>query len=226
MTKALIIVGGFIVLFLSLFALVDKVGAWKEPELRLTSMCVVGEQYGVMRFREEEGVKDCVNWKARTAGGSVFAEGCVNGGEAVFFDAPYGKTIIVDWSYGEHKGSTTKAQNTKQCEFVDVCVNGDTVSHNKDLPLPEGATEGECVQPTPTPTATPFQHVACNTACNTDLECEGRDPSYRCTPQGVCRLKEAPEREECNPRPTSSETPKPEGVMTPEELMALPAGRK
>lgn len=62
--------------------------------------------------------------------------------------------------------------------------------------------------PSSEPSATPV--VACNSHCDTDQECRDRDGSYICTPQHVCRLEEAPERQECNPRPSIFSTPTPE----------------
>lgn len=91
-------------------------------------------------------------------------------------------------------------------------------------PTPEPSRSPEPT-PTPTvtpePTSTPFTHVACNTACDGDDECRAKDKSYRCTPEKVCRLISAPERDSCDERPESTEQPK--SVVLP-DLGVQPLG--
>lgn len=65
--------------------------------------------------------------------------------------------------------------------------------------------------PTPTPTDQVTVQVACNHHCTNDSECQALDRSYRCTPEHVCRLEEAPERASCDPRPNNCTSNNPEG---------------
>jgi hypothetical protein len=157
-----ITVAGLTVGILSAFALfntsfvniVKAIAA--PPSVRLTSMCKINEEEGLMRFREENGVSGFINWNAKYPGSTgYFAQGQVGGGSTIFFNAPAGQTIIVDWNdqTNEISGSTTKAQNTKACIVVTICYEGKTQEWIQDKgSIPEGATEGECViEPTQPP---------------------------------------------------------------------------
>lgn len=123
-----------------------------KPSVRLTSMCYEGEGKGLMRFREEGGGDYTIVWEDNDGNSGEF-----KAGETVFFDVTSPKTIIVKWyvkEYPDVKGQTVKAQNTKECEVITICLKGETVDWIKDKPLPEGAYEGECridVTPTPEP---------------------------------------------------------------------------
>lgn len=124
-----------------------------EPKVRLTSMCYEGEGVGLMRFREENGGDFNIVWEDNDGNNGEFAAG-----ETVFFDVTSPKTIVVKWYVKENPeidGQTVKAQNTKECTYVTVCYEGETVEVIEDKGIPEGATRGECVEPTPTPTAQP-----------------------------------------------------------------------
>ena len=118
------------------------------PSIRLTSMCKENENMGLMRFREETSGVSHITWRAKIAGGSYFQTGEIKLGETAFFDAPNG-TVVVDWYMTENtaiSGSTVKAQNTKTCTFITICLDG--VTQDKwieDKGIPEGATRGECV---------------------------------------------------------------------------------
>lgn len=194
--KTIMLLVAFFVLAVSFWAVTKTTKAWATPKVRLTSMCQ-NQEGGLMRFREESGVKDCVEWKAKVAGGDYFAKGCVNGGEETFFTAPKG-TVIVEWSYGEHGGKETKAQNQTACA----------------TPTPEPTA-------TPAPTATPFEPQACGRGCVVDADCRRYDPSYICYKDNTCRVENNSEDPNCTPR-----DPKPESVISVEELKSLPAGVK
>jgi len=116
--------------------------------VRLTSMCKIDDQTGKMRLREEGGQACSINWNAKYAGGSgYFNSGSFSCGQTIYFNAPAGKTIIVDWSCPECEtsGSTTKAQNNNLCETTDECPNLEGVQAT----VPDGYLkdrEGSCLR--------------------------------------------------------------------------------
>ena len=117
---------------------------------------------------------------------------------------------------GKIKGHTKHVKNGT--DYVGRCKTDSTPSPSptvspspSETPEPtENPTErptehpSPTITPTPEPTSTPFVHQACNHSCLTDQECRDKDGSYICH-LGQCRLEEAPERQECDPRPMTYE---------------------
>lgn len=106
-----------------------------KPKVRLTSMCVVSEGVGRVRFRSENEVGP-ITWHDNDG-----HSGTINGNETVFFEVTHPKTIIVYWSTENYSGQTTKAQNNTPC--------------SEPTPTEPTPTEPTPTEPTPEPTPTP-----------------------------------------------------------------------
>lgn len=103
-----------------------------KPRVRLTSMCVVEEGVGRMRFRSENDVGP-ISWSDNDG-----HSGVIQANETVFFEVTHPKTIVVKWESEHFSGQTTKAQNNIPCE--------------SPTPTPEEPTATPTVEITPTQT--------------------------------------------------------------------------